>query len=262
MGKIGVCKICGLKKELSKEHIPPQSAYNDFYGKEFKGEEVLSQLSSTRLPWELNGLKYKYFQSGYKTTTICEECNKFTGSKYGRDYVKFIHDVGDLLQENKIISNTEYIMKIENCYPLRIFKQMISQFCSITSIAKSGVKEFILNAESKKFPNDKYRLLINLFEEGSQIISGPMVMNVSGTSIAISEIRYFPISMILIMNYDYIQNIDLKTLGTDITYFSQFDYNLKMDLELIVRSRPQHTVIPFDYRSKQNIEKDWNKKKK
>lgn len=52
---IGVCRLCGRNKELTFEHVPPASAFNNEKVKMIPGDEVIKQISNSNIePWDLS----------------------------------------------------------------------------------------------------------------------------------------------------------------------------------------------------------------
>jgi len=96
-----------------------------------------------------------------------------------------------------------------------------------------------------------------LFNEGLQRIVKPSVVCISEQVILYSEIIHYPIAYTLIMNFDEITKVDINDFGTDITFLSEYKYNEVVDLNLKITSQPQNTIIPFDFRDKETIEKMW-----
>jgi hypothetical protein len=76
------CHICLKEKILSREHIPPKSAFNsdkkvwDYLQKHPKGN-----------------VGTKQYQSGFWVKTVCSECNNRVCSKYAKSYVSFVKDM-------------------------------------------------------------------------------------------------------------------------------------------------------------------------
>ena len=74
---VGTCNICGRYGELSYEHVPPRSAFND--------RKVL--LASVDAYWnhgpgQGRAPRGRQLQAGYGAHTLCERCNRTTGKWY------------------------------------------------------------------------------------------------------------------------------------------------------------------------------------
>jgi hypothetical protein len=70
---IGMCRLCGETRELTDEHIPPKSAFNDRY-------VVMQSVADT--PWGLRKRK-EFHQGGFKKPVLCAICNNNTGARIG-----------------------------------------------------------------------------------------------------------------------------------------------------------------------------------
>ena len=55
----GICKLCGQKKKLTYEHVPPESAFNSVSVKEFPPEATVGMKTGAggRKPYECFILK-------------------------------------------------------------------------------------------------------------------------------------------------------------------------------------------------------------
>lgn len=77
-----VCHICFREKPLTREHVPPKSAFNNCTGL-----------------WDHLAIKKKHgsgrvqFHGGFWVKTLCRECNTSICSTYARNYVEFIHSL-------------------------------------------------------------------------------------------------------------------------------------------------------------------------
>ena len=78
-----ICALCGKKRKLTFEHIPPRAALNNKPVKVVTGEALINQIGdSNKLPWDMNGVQYTINQKGSGRYSLCEECNNKTGHWY------------------------------------------------------------------------------------------------------------------------------------------------------------------------------------
>lgn len=61
-----ICRLCGELKEMTFEHIPPRSAFND------------NQKLFTSIQDHLDGHRYKKYPRGIGKYSLCQECNNLT----------------------------------------------------------------------------------------------------------------------------------------------------------------------------------------
>ena len=199
--KFGVCHICGQYKKLSYEHIPPKGSFNPLHQRLYT-LDALANVPPTRNlpPWDTSGLQYKSFQKGTGGFTLCEDCNSFTGSKYGEAYSDIVRGIG---QELMKIPNDKQkygvTIHIERANLLAFFKQIISIFCSINTIEIGKYfKEFLLDENSTAF-NKEYRVFIFL-HTGKVIRFVPFQVQENietRDTYFFSEISTFPVGFIL-----------------------------------------------------------------
>lgn len=143
----GKCLLCGKLRDLTYEHIPPKSAFNQ------KGIKV--QLSEHLLDIEspLFG-KHKKAPKGFGGYTLCSSCNNSTGEWYAKDFSDFAQ------QGMKIIKEAKPQYWIEGNYkvkPLNVLKQMLTMFMSADKggylQSQRDLVDFILNKKSQDLPD-------------------------------------------------------------------------------------------------------------
>ena len=87
MERIGYCRLCGLKKTLTHDHVPPKSCFNS------------GLIKTTRLSDD------NYFllsQNGLKLQSVCRECNNdYLGGKFDLDFSVFVKDIAKYYYHNK-----------------------------------------------------------------------------------------------------------------------------------------------------------------
>ena len=124
----GICKICGEYKEMSPEHIPPKHAFNSTKVMILPFEELAKTITGAegRKPWELQGLKGTTQQGGYKKYCLCHSCNNDTGQWYMRTYTDIAKTVHTMIVEQKMAPGFSYSFKINNLFPLRLYKAVMT----------------------------------------------------------------------------------------------------------------------------------------
>lgn len=253
----GTCKLCGERKELTFEHVPPQKAFNSFTVKEFEPDEVLKLMAGidNRRPWDFAGLKGSLRQRGAGDYYLCKKCNNNTGAWYMKEYVDFTHKLHDKLSQYKNISSRSSLtFTIHDIYPLRIFKAIMVMFCDINNncFNDEDVRTFLLDKDSKNFDVKKYSLRIYLTCGPCQRrspISG--VLNNYVEPILLSEISQFPVGELLLIN----KPISLNPGGYDISGFLNYDYTASCDYTFLgLPFFELNTLYPCDYRTKGEID--------
>lgn len=255
--KIGVCKICGINGEVTYEHVPPKSAFNN--NKEFYTARVhpLFEKRNAATFEELTTLdkgKVKKEQGGIGFYSLCRVCNNNTGSWYGRAYVDWVKQSAkyfDHLSEHKYTSS--FNVKL---FPLRVIKQIVSMFLSInySGFIKDypALKSFILQKKSNFF-DSRIRIFTYYNLTGSLRYEPNLTLYNIKTSDALymSEITFPPLGYVMVMNEG---KVDDRLL--EITGFVNFNYDDEIELNQHMNIMPTHLKVIGDYRTKDEIQKN------
>jgi hypothetical protein len=243
----GKCHICGSTGNLSFEHVPPESAFND--------KPVILK------PFE--GGKGKIQQRGMGAYTLCELCNNNTGSWYGANFVKFCHMGMEILQKSKGNPKLIYLYQL---YPLRIIKQIITMMFSANSEIfadkHSDLVRFVLDKE-RKYLSPRYRFWLYYNNVGEPRFSGIMAranFN-NGSSIIFSEITYPPFGYVMTLENSEKRNDPPDDRLIEISDFVRYGYNEFDYREIKAFPLPTHLEFPGDYRTSEEIYKDFVKSK-
>lgn len=249
---ISTCALCGMKKELTFEHIPPKSAFNKDKAKPISlSKEVIE---SQKYPWDTDGFKYTNLQKGMGKQCLCKECNNNTGSWYGKAYVEFVRTIEYALKD--VNSNEVCTLGIKDIYPLRIIKQIISMFCSINSNRLDEMRElreFVLNKENFGLDKSKYRICMYFTKSLITKYNGKSVIfkeKENGVEIRIlSELTAYPVGFILYFNPNDLDDFQ----GVDITSFADCDYDDIYTIEMPCELTEVNDWLPEHYRSKEEV---------
>ena len=149
----GYCAVCGNFGKLSFEHVPPQAAFNNkpiFI-------QTYEHLSDSN-PF-LHGKKMTS-NKGFGGYTLCELCNKTTGSWYAKDFAIFAQQGMEIINkaEPKHFIKGVYLIK-----PLNVIKQILTMFMSADKgghlRSQKSLVNFILKKEETGFP-EKYSIFL------------------------------------------------------------------------------------------------------
>jgi hypothetical protein len=134
--RYGRCRICQKFGRLTKEHVPPQGAFNDSGYLEFYIDRV-NEAELVR--WEARDVNTK----GIYLFTLCEKCNNQTGSLYGRDYGKFVEAFTSVATPD----NAGEMVKadLKDFFPVRVVKQVVSMMLSTSEPCSSNGYEAFRN---------------------------------------------------------------------------------------------------------------------
>lgn len=235
--KQGICCICGEKKELTYEHIPPKAAFNhfnlklyDFYGYIIK-----------------NDTKYKHLQQGAGLYSLCAKCNNDTGTWYGSAYAEFANQ-GMRYYRHKA---TGVLSVPYTIYPLRVLKQVVSMFASVKGALwcknEPQIRKFLLDPYCMELPQQLDIRMYMVSKGRSKIEPMSVQMNpFTGERLIGSEIAYTPFSFICIDDRNYTNYHVLNELCSIIS-FSNYGYDDRRQLFLNIPRKPCNPVT-LDFR--------------
>lgn len=199
--KFGDCKICGKKKELTFEHLPPKSSYNSLPVKVIDGLYLQGETK-----------KYKISQRGVGDYYLCSSCNNYTGANYVSDFNKVVKSIGDYILINKINAQGEIFVEFNNTNPIYFVKQIISILCCIDLDVERNIKlgfnKYLLNKESIELNTSKFDIELYWLSPSSvPMYTAPLVIfmteNNKHVSKMFSEFSFFPLGIIFNLTPEY-----------------------------------------------------------
>lgn len=249
----GICHICGEKKKLTFEHIPPRSTGNNHTVKLFSGERLLKQIGSAirfSLDDDISDLKYQNMQRGSGFQTLCSDCNSYLGHYYVPQFIDFYSAVRSLVAQKQYSSKYRYIeLTADKLQPLAFFKQIISNFCTINPAGTmEKCKNFLLNKANNDFPSN-YRLYmsINPNLRAKTVFAGwSTVILKNGRFYCISTISIPPLLFKLV---DIKNSTTKQTRWNDITALSTIKWEeqpiIKFTLPLVTKEESAKALSVF-----------------
>lgn len=253
--KFGCCKLCGKETILTFEHVPPEKAFNSFTVKKFDSKESMKLMAGAdgRKPWEMEGLRGKLQQKGSGDYYLCQQCNNNTGSWYMKDYVKFTNTMRNVLSEFNSDDKKSCSFRLEEVYPLRIFKGIMTMFCDINygCMGDDSLRDFILDRESTDFDHEKYSVYLYLTKSTTRRIQGISAMHVANIGLlCLTEISSFPVGLILYID----KPKDYKPQGLLLNDFARAKYDEACAVDFIgLPLLEVNSHFPADFRTKQEI---------
>ena len=248
--KIDTCRICKEKQKLTFEHIPPKVAFNKntrYYSIPF--DEFAK--SPNFIEHKPKGIVH---QGGLGYHTLCKDCNGFLNKHYVRSFSKWANIGMDLVSRYDF-NYVQFAASNQN--PFRVLKQIISMFISMNKpwFTEEYVEllDFIKNPELKTLP-EKYKIYHYLNNKGQIRNLSWTITNKHGI---VCELTFPP--------FGYVLNIDSHTTIKHLTEISGWknysdDRNHIFDIGLY--KYPTYLPIPLDYRTKSEIEKNYDKNNK
>lgn len=228
------------EKQLSFEHIPPQSAFN-------KRPVVMEILDTDML--EGKPSRKIHHQRGSGNYTLCGKCNTDTGAWYGNAFVDFAYQGMNLLN----VTNESVLLHPFHVFPLRILKQVICMFLSVNipSFCKTNsyLRKFVLSKSERYLPPD-IRFFI-YYAAGNRVRQSPLCSilhpldNRPGSTF--SEIIWPPFGYA--MAVDNPPHPDMYCIN----HWSRYSYMCYKDEFLKLPILPIYGYMPGDYRSEKEI---------
>ena len=247
--KLGTCHIC-LNHDvvLTKEHIPPASAFNEKTRRIFI--EQINGQKNGQAAW---GKKPQ--QGGLWKKTLCQSCNNNTGAWYGGAYASFVKQCAEHLV------NVDRFQKIpisfHDIYPLRIIKQIFCILCNSSDygmvMKRPWLRAFLLNRYERHIKDFSVRIMIYLCPyRGLARSSGVAgILKTKTREIKVlSEFFYWPLGMAIV--FDKTQYPEM----TDISLWSESDYDDRRDVNLDLLVHPISTAYPNDFRTQSQLAKE------
>jgi hypothetical protein len=236
----GNCWLCGKYGKLSKEHIPPESAFNDCPLLLMKVKKRTSELA-----WEPRDS----FTRGIWFRSLCERCNNKYGSKYGEAYVGLVRSVADRIGD---VPHFHMISILGVRRPLAILKQVLLQFVTANGPkfvqTNDWVAPFVREPKNQQFPRDVGVYLFASNTRGSRNsgVSGHVLSG--GRTNIVSEFSFWPLGTVMSFGGELADD-----RLTPIHHWAQlpFDYHGKVDLHVCVN--PITTAYPLDFRTESQI---------
>ncbi len=250
--KYGICRICGEYKELTFEHVPPETVFNKGAVRNVSLDAVINDtVKKNKLPWEINYKNGKIQQRGRGDFYLCSDCNSCTGQWYVPAYSRFVHAIQGAMQQAGEQEYESLGLKIKKIRPLPIFKQIMTMFCDINNglMGDDSLKEYLLEKTSRSFNRDRYHLYAHIHAGALERMNGIMVQAANYGIITLSEISTYPMGFTLYIDKPQ----GYKPDGVDITPFSDWNYEDEEDTQIIIPKLECNTMLSGDYRTKIEI---------
>jgi hypothetical protein len=246
--KLGICQICGIDGELSFEHVPPRSAFNNHPVFVPHFNALIENLDL-----DFRKVKGKIYQLGAGAHTLCEKCNSITGAWYGDAFIDWAYQAARILKYTEGKASLYYQFRI---FPLRVIKQIVCMFFSANGPnfreAHPDLVKFVLNKETKYIkPEIRIYTYYNLTGYSRQSgVAGLIKVNENRYHIY-SEIAFFPLGYLMTLESEVPDNRPV-----DISFFANYSYNDWKEFSLRLPVLPINTYLPGDYRNREQVLND------
>jgi hypothetical protein len=250
----GVCRVCSRKAELTFEHVPPKSTFNNYKFFYTTNVHPLLEKRNAKTFEELTTFDKstaKKNQGGIGIHSLCGFCNNLFGTHYVRAYKEWIIQSMEFFKLESEIERNRFEVTIQ---PLNVLKQIIAMFFSInTKFSKlyPELKSYLLNKETNKLPEGVrvfvyYNFIGELRYESFKVVGK---FDIKSEIIQATEITFPPMGYVLVLNG---QNVDNRL--HEITFFSNYQLGEVVSIPQKLSILPTHIKYILDYRTKEEIE--------
>jgi hypothetical protein len=243
-----ICRICGFYKDLTFEHIPPKSAFND----QLIVFETMQNL--------LDSHSHSVFRKGMGKQSLCAKCNSETGGWYGKAFAEWSKQGlswFDKLGDKSLLALPYYIK------PLNVIKQILVMALAMSSEKTLNYHQelrfFVLNKEARNLPS-KYKIHVYFNKDGQPRFASEMAImrtDKNSGSYVEAEISLPPFGYCITTPIKGISSLADSQGLYEITWFSQFAYDEWVPVYLRLPERETHEPLPLDYRSKSEIDEHY-----
>ena len=141
---LSYCHICLKKCKLTKEHIPPKSAFNEYNRLWERLVHVGGKVSK----------RVEHVKGGLWVKTICKKCNNETCSIYAKEYVRFVKQIVE--KPELFDSYGEARIFCIDANPLYIAKQIVAMILAVEPVSYAKfvpeLRHFVLDKNSTLVP--------------------------------------------------------------------------------------------------------------
>jgi hypothetical protein len=243
--KFGKCWLCGQWAKLTREHIPPHSAFNDRPILMFAIAE--NTLKTGRLQWAGK------VEEGMIVKSLCAECNSRGGSKYGTHYADFISKVALIVEKAR---NGDHILISGVKRPLSLLKQSMQSFVSANGPyfvnANPWVRKFIRSSRNQDWPPDVFAYMFATNSSGGRRTGVMSFYDIAQRKIeTVAEFTFWPIGVVLSFGQE-LRGYPV----TPIHHWAKFDYTWSGALDVDLIANPSPSAYALDFRTKDEIAGD------
>jgi hypothetical protein len=242
----GFCWLCNKFEKLTKEHIPPEKAFNDCPLLLAKIDERCAQAGS-----QLYFAPHTKYSKGLCFHTLCSDCNNRYGSKYGGAYVDLVKKVAERIGDIPCFHKTS-IIGIKR--PIRILKQVMLQFVTANGAkfvyANEWVAPFVREPRNTEIPKNIGIYLFASNTRGARTtgVSAHIDLSLPYKSAVVAEFTFWPLGTVISFDGE-LSHPKLTPVHHWAKY--RFDYEGAVDIELSVN--PAESEYPVDFRTREQI---------
>ena len=236
----GECRLCGIVKTLTFEHVPPEAAFNNYprfhpntremIDARYRGGPAPSTVEEPR---------------GSGAYTLCGDCNNRRGARYAREFVDWaVFWQGALDSE----PSADVITAASRCRRSRIIKQLaLMGLCSSppkTGSINDGVRRFVYTAPATGLPSDIRVFVALTRDKDARQAGGVGKLNTeTGVASIFSEVAFAP--FVSVMTLGGTPAPDQRLV--DVTFFARATYNEQGTTSLTLPVLRLRDIYPGNY---------------
>lgn len=246
--------MCREHGDLTFEHIPPKSCYNDRAVELLKGEQIIGLE-----PGEVR--RGRVQQRGAGDYCTCASCNNATGRLYVPETRRWVERGADLLGrigDREGQDTAPFFRFIDVAFlgvtPLLFLKQVVFMFLCVNgpgfSAAHPDLATFVLNRESQDLSDVCHFHLGLTWGPGARSVGGSGVASTATRNVTyLSDISYAPFTYTMWLGQPY-----ALLTPCEITHFKACGQSEVRDVSMRLQVGFTHLAFPSDHRSRAAIE--------
>lgn len=258
---VGRCRICGEERPLTREHIPPGSAYNLERGRIHTILDWLRRAADGVMP---GGILRQGGNWGY---TLCESCNNLTGARYADEYRELAMTVVRMFAGTNVRELKGQAEQPIARFALRgdaehpgprpgaLVREILSLMCSLSADFDlagryPAIRRLILGPSIEPLPNGM-SLGMTVYLGGHPRYAGPTltVEPDAGVWRWVMEVAHPPIATLMVLATNgHVPHV------CDLSAFTQLAPDARAPIEGRIAIGFGYTPMPGDYRTRAMVE--------
>lgn len=233
------CLLCGQKKPLTFEHIPPKSCYNSMQRQFYDWDALLQQHKGPRI-----------YKRGLGKKVLCNSCNQIAGDHYVPPFRDFISQLANLAVT---VAPNQYALGSLTFRPGAVAKQLAHIACSMSLETSIGQRDFdrlrliAMDPHSVNQPCGT-KIYLYLTADGVPRLSGMASLPSMGEIVLVySEVALAPIGIVIMKDDESTVSVASKLGLYDTTAFNAYDISEVRSMHFWLRRLTPIGPGPLDY---------------
>jgi hypothetical protein len=242
------CWVCGQFRTLTFEHVPPKKAFNNQRVEVCSVEDWLYRQPGVSVSGR--------WQKATGLVATCAGCNNNTGAWYGGEFVAWVLRAADILARlpspaamDQVPQRIVVTATFPAVAPLLFLKQVVYMILATNGPdfgrLNPDLRQFVLDKEMVGLP-PRYHFHLGLLwgPNARQVGAAGKIDIFKGQNAVLAEVAFAPFSYVLRIG-DRLDSLP----PCDISGFSRYKPDERLDLELTLLVGFCHAPLACDYRS-------------